>query len=91
MQICAAERSEAERHRGCVSASHLTRAGILSCVACSGDVSSRRRAVGRQQGAASFCRRCRSGAGRVRGAAMLRRARSCARTSAASTKDDGLR
>ncbi|KAJ1157735.1 hypothetical protein NDU88_010435 [Pleurodeles waltl] len=36
MQICAAERSEVERHLGCVGASHLTRAAVLSFAACRG-------------------------------------------------------
>ncbi|KAJ1217894.1 hypothetical protein NDU88_005481 [Pleurodeles waltl] len=49
MQICAAECFGAERHRGCVRASHLTRAGSPPCAACREGASSGRRAVARQQ------------------------------------------
>ncbi|KAJ1160628.1 hypothetical protein NDU88_001124 [Pleurodeles waltl] len=68
MQICAAERSKAERHRGCVRASHLTRAVILSCAACRG--------ASPLAGARSADSRARppsaAGGSRVRSVAMLR-------------------
>ncbi|KAJ1125869.1 hypothetical protein NDU88_004284 [Pleurodeles waltl] len=87
MQICAAERSEAERHLRCVRVPHLTRAIVLSLAACRG--------ASPLSGARSADSRARpppvAGGSRGQRCSDAARTRFCVRTSAASPNDDGPR